>query len=216
MRCREAEERLNRLATDELAPIADPELRDHIESCPGCAADYDALLLMAKSFATASSDENDIVPMEFMRQRVEQAVPGVRTGAPALRLFGRPVRLALAVSAAAIIIIAALVPFQYQRTVGYELALNGVTRDLAENDERVCDLLYTLGLVEAAVDIGECDTTCSLTIFDLKSEQEAKLVANSIAMINDNGLHWDVIPIRTSTTGSLIDQANEKLLSRSM
>ena len=105
-----------------------------------------------------------------------------------------------------------LIPFQYDQTIGYEVAFAGVERELVEEDERVCDMLFALGLIEAAVDYLGCDTTCKLTVFDLKSKQEVQLVVAAFAHINPMDLNTNVIPVRATVSGSLLDRANERIL----
>ena len=99
-------------------------------------------------------------------------------------------------------------------TIGYDIAVAGDDKELAENDEVICDMLFSLGLIEAAVDVLECDTTCNLMILDLKTQAEAQLVVKELARVNEVDLMTDIIPVKTSTEGSLLLRLNEKLLGK--
>ena len=63
--------------------------------------------------------------------------------------------------------------------------------------------------MEAGVEIHHCDTSCSLSILDLKSESEVDLVVGAITRLNETALTTSLVPIRARTSGSLLDQANE-------
>ena len=67
-------------------------------------------------------------------------------------------------------------------------------------------------LVEAGVDHCGYDTTsCCVSILDLKSEQEAILVAGAIGRLHDEELTTSITPIRTKGSSSLLQRAGEIL-----
>jgi hypothetical protein len=74
-------------------------------------------------------------------------------------------------------------------------------------------MLFEMGLMEAAVDVIGCDTTCSLLIFDLKTRTEAQLVAAAFSSIDSLNLNTDVVPVHTTVTRSLWHRVNEGILN---
>jgi hypothetical protein len=219
MRCHEARKRIDVLDQHENCPATDVELRDHLKICEDCRGYAVLSGTMERTFDAARVDDTaDMKSMEQQRFEIETRLrlspdSRVRVTGGVSRRTKRPFfeRLAFRLgAAAATIVLAALafVPFNYYRTVGYDLNLQGVSRHLAHSDEQICDLLTRLGLVEAGVDVKGCDTTCSMAILDLKTETEAHMVAGAIARLNEPGLTTSIVPIRTRSTRSLLEQAN--------
>jgi hypothetical protein len=161
-----------------------------------------------------ADDTENMLPLETQRARIEARAIGrderSRSATPSglRRFFEVMLRPAVATPlAVAVLAVFTLVPFTYHQTVGYDVTLAGVSRDMAVDDEIVCDLLHTLGLTEAAVDVHGCDTTCSLSILDLKTRGEAQLVVGAIARLSESAVTTDIVPIRARTSGSLLEKA---------
>ena len=220
MHCREARLRLTGSRQDGSARTDDRELMDHLNQCPTCAREAAAAGTLRQMFTAAGvNDMEKVTPLHDQKLQVEARVarqqrPNVNAGmARRGRLKWRPAFGVGVVFVAAILIAAlTLIPFQYDRTIGYEVSFAGIERELVEEDERVCDILFELGLIEAAVDFLGCDTTCKLTVFDLKSKQEVQLVVAAFAQVNPMDLTTDINPVRATVSGSLLDRANERIL----
>ena len=219
MRCREARDRIARAHGSQVGQVEDPSLRDHLRVCRDCAAHAAATGLLDRLLDTAGeNDQGNQTPIDVQRQQVETRAqqspagrqPGLlsRLWPAGLKLRPRPVFYLSTAAATIILVVLAVVPFSFYRTVGYDLNLDGVSLELAQNDEHICDLLHRLGLFEAGVDVIDCDTTCCLSILDLKSEQEAILVVGAIARLNDAELTTSLTPIRAKTSRSLLEHAN--------
>jgi len=220
MRCREARNRIDLLGWNQVQAGADGKLQDHLQLCPACAeyaelsGQFEAALRESRA-----DDVSKVVPLEHQRLQVERRIQAYsrqsRRQAPALgwsQLWSFLLRPSVrwAASAVAVAILAlAFVPFTQYRTIGYDVSLDGVSRELALNHERICDLLTRLGLNEAGVDIIGCDTTCSVSIFDLKSEHEAHLVLGAIARLGETDLTTNIVPIRAKSSRTLLEQAND-------
>ncbi|UCC44078.1 MAG: hypothetical protein JSU65_13355 [Candidatus Zixiibacteriota bacterium] len=218
MKCREARNRLTGSRRAESSGTDDRDLKDHLEHCRRCAQYAASANLLVEALNEAGKVKaGDVVPVSVLKARIEAgAAASARTAGRLPRsLFLGWLRPGTAIAAGALVVgvvlILALVPFQYHKTIGYDIAFAGVNKELAEDDERICDLLHELGLVEAAVDVLECELTCSLMIIDLKSEQEVALVVTALSNLNDSDLTTNVIPLRATASGSLLDQANERL-----
>jgi len=220
MRCREARLRLTGSRQNGSAGTEDRELLDHLNQCPACSREAAAAGTL-RQILTASSvnDMENVTPLHEQKAQIEARLArhqrlkvnaGTSTRGRLIwqPAFGVGVTLVVAALIAALI----LIPFQYDRTIGYEVAFAGVERELVEEDERVCDMLFALGLIEAAVDYLGCDTTCKLTVFDLKSKEEVQLVVAAFAHVNPLDLSSNIIPVRATVSGSLLDRANERIL----
>lgn len=220
MRCHEARKRIDSRDFLKSGPEIDHDLQDHLANCEECRG-YAALSgTMERLFEAARAEDSaGLKSVDQQRHEIEARLRV--TSEERLRAIGRSsLRIARPVYtrpafrfglATAVVVLAAVafVPFSFYQTVGYDLNLQGVSRHLAHSDEQICELLTRLGLVEAGVDLRGCDSTCSLAILDLKTETEAHLVAGAIARLNESGLTSSIVPIRTRSTRSLLEQANE-------
>ena len=213
MLCREAKRRLTGSIRDISKLTADRELMEHIRFCPSCNREKELFGILQKLLETGSMDDlSNILPMQEQRFEVEKKIAN-RSGerkatGKKRRLVFKPI---YGLGILAVLIFFILIPFTYYEVIGYEVALGGIDPELAESDEIVCDMLYELGLGDAAVDLHGCDMTCSLVIFDLKSRQEAEIVVAAFSALNVEKMTADVRPVRTPVSGTLFNRANEKL-----
>jgi hypothetical protein len=198
----------------------DLELQEHLHICRECAEYARVSELLQTALAAAQTDDSfNIVSIEQQRERVEQRLRarGLRARqaiavtnlSPRWFFFLRPsVRWSLSAVTLALLALV-FIPFNHYHTVGYDLSVDGVSRELALNHEQMCEILTKLGLVEAGVEVLACDTTCCVSILDLKSEREAHLVAGAIARLSETDLTTNIVPIRAKSSRTLIEQANE-------
>ena len=222
MHCDQARRRISeheKVGTD---PGKDPSLVDHLQSCSQCRREAQATGLLARVLKTAGEDDPvDITPFMEARRSVEARVAAsdirssvtdhAESGFSIGRLW-RPARVVYASVALAAILVIALMPFQYDKTIGYAVAFAGVERELAEDHEFICDLLYDLGLVEADVDLLGCDSTCNVQVVELRTLEEAQLIVNALARINNAELSSDIIPVREGASASLLERAGRDIL----
>ncbi len=223
MHCREARHRLTVLGAEEAR--MDRELQEHLADCPDCAQVVRAELTLGRVLeAAAEDDASEMAPMARQRLAVEARAsargPLAHTWAALNALLQgptgrRPRYAATAAIVVAVIATVGLVPFTYYQTVGYDVALAGLDREVALDDDLVCEMLDSLGLVEAAVDVTGCEETCNLLVFDLKNEEEARLVVSALDELCQNGCTAAMHPVLAQASGSLLDQANQKILSGS-
>jgi len=223
MRCREVRLRLTEFRRGKPADIEDREMMDHLAVCPECAREAKAVHTLRQMLeAAAANDTAEMMPLS-VQKRVVEARAAQLDRRPFLRrlirasdrnVARRRVRFGIGIAAAVFVLaLVSLVPFRYDRTVGYDIAFAGVCRELAADDERICNVLFELGLHEADIDLSDCDLTCDLTVVDLKSKEEVDLVLAAFSGLCHDDPSADVIPVVTSTSGSLIHQANEKIFT---
>jgi len=164
----------------------DEDLQEHLRLCPECHLWLQAEMTLHRDLqATAHDDTTDVVPLAALRTRVEAHVRDAADehymetslmSKIANKLRSRPSLGATLGIVTVLLLIATLVPFKMDQTVGYEVALAGVHRDLAMDSDKIYVLLNALGVENADVTLGECEATCKLTISELKSEGDVELV----------------------------------------
>ena len=186
MRCHEARQRIVALRGELSPEKSDRELREHLRTCPECAAFAQAERAITRDFAAAGADDNEgDLPLSMLKTRAE-ARAGLAPSEPSRetnlmstifnQMKKRP-RLGLSISIAVVLLaVATLVPFKFQDTIGYDVAIAGVNKDLAMDSERIQELLTALGIEDVAIDVSGCEVTCDLKLSDLKSEYDVQMV----------------------------------------
>ena|GEM_PF-1015640 len=223
MRCREARRRLTGFRKGQPVDPEDRELLDHLAECADCAREARAMGTLRQMLLAASEDDaTHVTPVSAQKDIVEVRAAQAGRGTLWTRFLwfsmehgGRNrLRYGIGVGVAvALLAVVSLVPFKYDHTVGYDIAFAGVCMELGDDDERMCDVLYELGLEEADIDVWGCDSTCELIVIDLKSEQEVGMVVAAFNGLCPVDPVADVIPVVTSTSGSLLHQANERIFT---
>jgi len=182
MRCREARSRLNDLAKDGHSQ-ADPELLAHLKECPACARQAQAARELQQAFsALETEDVSDAVAWSEQVRRVEAQVTlyAHRKENPMSALkkqFRLRPRLGYSlVAVLALVLAVTVIPLKFDQTVGFEVAVAGVSKDLAFDTYRIQELLNRLGVTDASVNVTGCEETCNLKITSLKSPEDAAMV----------------------------------------
>jgi len=182
MRCREARQKID----ESKGPIGDKELLEHLRSCPECAGLARAKTVLDRDLTAASEDDIvDGISFAAMKARVESrlelASPDkdkeTRIMTRMVRSFNKRPRLGISLALVVVLLAAvALIPFKLSQTIGYEVAIAGVNKDLALDQYRVQELLNALGVDHAEYKVDGCEQTCHLTISDLKDQNEVQLI----------------------------------------
>lgn len=218
MRCREALDRLNQPAPFDWQ--SDQELINHLKACPACARQAEAARELRQALAEASvHDEADLINWPEQIRRVETAAgtlsyqPKENPIMSALKrqLKLRP-RLSVSLAVTAIVLLAAaLIPFKFDQTVGFEVAVAGVDRDLALNKDRLNEFLREIGLSTAQISVTGCDTTCNLIVSRLDSPDDAQLVAKAFEEIGKMRVVVSLNEVKEEVSGSAISHAMHKI-----
>lgn len=221
MRCSEARRRLTGSRREEASTVEDRELLAHLASCPACAREAEAARAMKAVFAASAADDaTAMIPQTEQQRLIEARISNRSSLADRARAWlagwrylywRRPAwSLSLGVTVAALAVVA-FVPFSYNRTLGYDIAFAGVCQEVALDDEQICDMLHSLGLGEAAVDLEGCDSVCNLNIICLRSEEEVRLVTSALEKMCKTEITSSVIPMVDRASSSLLHRANEKV-----
>ena len=186
MRCHEARKRL--IETGGMFSDSDEDRRllEHLRQCSACAELARAEQMLNRDFEAAQIDDNtDGLPFEDLKAQAEKRA-GIAlshrnkeisfmdklTG----QLRKRP-RLGISVALAIVLLITlTVIPFRIEHTIGYEVAIAGVDKDLALDPNKIDVLLDVLGLEDANFEVGDCSTTCVVRISDLKSQDDLNYV----------------------------------------
>jgi len=216
MRCREARQKID----ESKGPIGDKELLEHLRSCPECAGLARAKTVLDRDLTAASEDDIvDGISFAAMKARVESrlelASPDkdkeTRIMTRMVRSFNKRPRLGISLALVVVLLAAvALIPFKLSQTIGYEVAIAGVNKDLALDQYRVQELLNALGVDHAEYKVDGCEQTCHLTISDLKDQNEVQLITTAFNEMG-NCVIERVIPLSEKESGSLIDHAKNKI-----
>lgn len=188
MDCREAQRRLNNISS--LAE-ADSELRAHATTCPACCRAWEAASLLELALETSREDRTSEQVPDFRetRRAVEERLQARGwsgwQGALDFWKFGTSgARWSVSAGAfAAALAFLTLVPFRYQKTVGYEVALAGVSPELARHEDRLQALLAAMGAGQANVDWIKCDSVCEVRISDLPDLKQCKLLVGALEQL---------------------------------
>jgi hypothetical protein len=185
MRCHKARQRIEALGADAEKIAAEKELSEHVRQCPQCTALIQAENLLRQDFKAAPEiAHNSHIPLTILKRKVEAAADLVtKNGGGASREKGimsrliRKPRYSISIAAVAIALLAVLViPLSFDNNFGYEVAIAGVDRELALDEDKVCELLRSIGIDNCEFEVGDCEQTCKLKVFDLKDKDEMKVV----------------------------------------
>ncbi len=210
MRCFEARRRLNEITSAD----ADAELLRHIEECPACARLAEAERLMATAFLKASDVDALALPtLEHLRQGVDSRLRLAQRTAikePTLMdTIKQQVRsrsrlgIGLGIALATFFFLT-LIPFAFEKTIGYEVAFAGVDESLALNDDGLTQFLLKLGVKGAKFDVSDCDKVCNVKVTNLQSLDDARLVQAAFKKLDSVVVVKDVSEIRGEAKGSAL------------
>lgn len=194
MSCKKYKMLLEEAQIRELSVTEQAELDSHLTECSDCLEEVKQHKIISKLFQESSELENDyIIPQELMRSRVEQQLYESSEKKPVWQFIRNPILI----SAFSLILV--LIGFQYMtkpkptnNAFQYSVSLDGVNVAMVEDNEIICEMLYTIGLPEASIDVLGCDTTCEVVIFDLKTRQEAEKVVRTLHTLDKDLKNTDI------------------------
>ena len=176
MRCREARQRISGSGRALFGPDGDRELLEHLRQCYECARLAHAEFVLGRDLEDAKRDDiADMISFAALKDRVEaevdNRVSGKNREGSLMNKIMKPLKkrpsLGISIAAAVVLLlIFTLVPFRFERTLG----------DLAMDSDKVQRLFDILGLEDAKMVIGDCESTCRIKISDLKTEDDIKVV----------------------------------------
>jgi len=226
MRCHEARRRIDEIGLTDVSDADYEELLSHLQHCPGCARQAQASQELQEAMVRLKAHDTDgglswsqtIARVESgasladSHQTVERPVMAIFKN----QLTKRP-KLSFGVCAAVAILLAVtLIPFKYNKDVGFEVAVAGVDKSVALNSEGISEMMAKLGLEDAVVDVTGCDVTCNLKITELKSPEDAKLVAAAFEEVGKNSFHVNIRLVSEEASGNLLQKMRQQELTTVM
>ena len=236
MLCHRARRRLNECDWLHSDYSLDEELMKHLGECPRCYSLVQAEETLRSDLGVLREAKPDgVLSLGVIREKAEKSARGTDRVEQDVRSFANRLALALvpntrykfAVAAIAILIaFLAIVPFNFNEKIGYEIAIGGVEKSIALDNQRITSLLGalgmekgkastlldSLGMSDIRLSVGECSETCRLTISDLKTERDVRLMVKAIIELGCCQID-NIAPIFRSKSTSLLGFAARKLLS---
>jgi len=214
MRCAQVRRRI----TDRPDTVrTDDMIRRHITDCRKCARFLAAEQQLDRSFETMERESEASSPLSLVRRKVEARIdssarPQIQENSfmshITRQLRTRPrTMLSIGVVATAILVMT-LIPFRVDQTIGYEVAVAGVNKDLAFDDNRLSELLTALEIPETHLPIGDCDATCRVTFREIQSESQARMLVAAFEELNGVTVEY-VVPVDSAQNLTLIQKARK-------
>jgi hypothetical protein len=185
MRCHEARQKIIEIVRNGAGMETVPEFKAHLADCPECAAYWQAEITLERDMEQAGVDDGtDKISFAELKTRVETAADS--RGLSIFReitimkhlkdtLLTRP-KLSFSIVGVILLVLMTLVPFKFEDTIGYEMAIAGVDKNLALDESRLTELFTALGLSDAVWEVGNCEQTCVLKISELDNEADIKVI----------------------------------------
>ena len=221
MRCTEARRKLIESSRTGKSIAYDKELLDHLKDCPACALEAEAAQILRQDFTTAAEpDTEGGLPLEALKSRIEAlAVPHsnehqteTHIMAKITAQFKRRPRFSIGMAAfALVVLLSVLIPFKYQKPVGYEVAFAAADNDLTINEAGVKDLLARLGADDARIDLSDSGKTCVLKIKDIKSAKEAQVITAAFEILPHIEVSQQITPVWQDESGTIVELTANKI-----
>lgn len=234
MQCHEARNRLAKYHWRAAEFSGDKELLAHLESCVACRSLVLAEQAVANDIASVRQDmpetELDFAKIrnaaEAKSEMIRRAAADGKSGAVLNFLLGKK-RYRLAIGLAVVVFgFLGFVPFNFQERAGYEIAIAGVDKTIAEDNTEITSLFCALGMEEEKtsalhdsldvkeirLNVGECRETCYLTICDLKTEKDVAFVVNKIIELGCCQID-KIAPVFRNESSSLLKHIAKKMWS---
>jgi hypothetical protein len=222
--CHALQKRLDEL-NGRIESLSEAE-RSHIARCASCSKALESINSLGQLFETVTTDQRlsevPLMPLEARVNRVVAQVEGSGFGLKLADWFRRRFesiwwnhrRLTMSGGlVAALLLLVTLIPIGQTRVVGYNLTLGGICPEVAADEAIVCAMLHEQGVDQAVIGVANCDITCSLVLFDLKSEREIELALATYEELGAEAVVEDITAVTNRESRSLLSLAHEKIFS---
>jgi len=218
MRCSEARRRL--IESGGNISADDKDVKKHLQSCHECAAFAAAEMVLSRDLALTAADDNiDEIPLSEFKTYVEARADSNRLdktkeipimSAVVKQVKRRPSLGFAAGLAVAVLLLITLIPFSFENTVGYEVAIAGVNKELAMDTEKINELMKALGLEHVTIDVGDCEKTCVLKISDVDTPGDVNILVSAFDELG-NCVLQDISEIHDSEKMTLLQHAHKNI-----
>lgn len=229
MGCREVKRQIAEEQEGNSRWAFDESMMNHLRNCPDCLGQLRASQTVRLALtAGRENPTGETTPLAVLRTRIEaqrsrkplavnlannkeikNSFEGIANMASYWK--NRP-RLGAGIAVAAVALaFFTLVPFKYDRTVGYEVAFAGVDKNLALDSDRLNEMLEKLGLHEATVDVTDCEATCNVKFSELKSADDARLLMTVFEGSDKIRVLEDIKPQVIEVAGNLLGKIHSRV-----
>ncbi|MCH9032097.1 MAG: T9SS type A sorting domain-containing protein [candidate division Zixibacteria bacterium] len=182
-------------------------------------------LFETSNAVSSFASSNDTTALSVLKIRVEASLSASEQGAQKEssimaffmknsvmnQIHNRP-KLSLGVAVATVVLaFSTLVPFSYDKTIGYEVAFAGVDKNLALDGDKIQVFLRELGVDGAVVDVSGCEATCNLLITEIKSPEHARLVKIAFEKTGAVEVTHDIHALHERASGTLVELAKHNV-----
>jgi hypothetical protein len=209
MRCKEVIRRLN-----EGLPL-NSEMQQHLASCPSCAREVRAAGMIVSAFDSVQIDANeDPTPIDHVRETVMAKIGKEKSIVSRFedRIRSRPRMAFAAAIAAALLIVVTLVPFSYEKTVGYDAAFAGIDPDRAVPVSKLQEASAALGYDAATINMSVVDDAVTYRIGNLPTKLAVRELRAALATTVGFSGEPAVTEIKEKVSGTLYAQAWDQLI----
>lgn len=221
MDCHQARHRLTGDLSLDSVSRTDDDLEQHLASCPACRQLFEAAAHLRRAFDQTRTEFDDSAMPPFSEvRRTMEAAARTKTwrGFYRMRDFWRygsgGARWGVGMGAFAVVLaLLTLVPFKYEKTVGYEVALAGVDPALAHNEARLRSILASLGAENATVELLRCDSVCEVKISDLSEMKQCQMLVCAMKELGPVEVLEEGTAIFEPASGPILELARIRVFS---
>jgi hypothetical protein len=210
MRCREAKHKL--LENGELSR----ELIAHLMQCPNCSLLAEAQNILQESFETIRIEQDsDVTPLSVLKAEMATRKPAkeINFMANVGKSLTQHPRLGISFGLGiALMLFVVLVPFSYQKTVGYQIEFAIGDSQLAPKAEALNNALGALGYNEAKATFSSLGNSGKYLISVLPNMKAVRETQALFASILGTFSSPKVSPIVETISGSLYAQVKDKMV----
>lgn len=214
MRCHEARIRI------EAGDLDNAALTSHLGQCAACSQLADAERRVAESLQqTALSDVPAATPFEQLRQRIERAaIDAPRKERNLMSRISHQVRVHPRLSfgfalTVAVFLFATLVPFSYERIVGYDATVAFAAKGEGSALKKVDRALESIGRDDVKVNVQKDQEKVKYHLSGFASESEAMQAVLAVNVAAGTESEAKIKPVSKKLTGSLLARAIDNIIS---
>jgi len=193
-----------------------PEILEHLKGCRKCALEYEASRALDSAFIAARGEEH-LPPSPFndLKSGLEQLSPPIKENSIMAKIknqvTGHP-KFSFGIGAAiCLFAFILLVPISYEKTVGYDLAISGISTEDSTDKNVAADVVTAMGYGDAAFSFEVAGNQVNLYVRNLPSEKAAKEISSAITSLMRSVPDIVITPIIAQATGSIYAQVKDKI-----
>ncbi len=217
MRCHRARQRIEQLSGIISDIPENRDLNDHLNTCLSCVQYAKTEQILSNDLETLKTYNNsDSASFDTIIDQVESRLPqAAPQKSQELNIMKKIVnnisqKPRYGISMAIVIgifLAVTLIPFKWEKTIGYRVAMAGVDKNLALDEYKMQILLDKLGIDGTEYIVDGCEKTCELTFSNLKSKNEVNILVSAFDEMGNCEIK-EVKPINIDESGNIFKVIN--------